>query len=168
MKPPRSPHAAAKSRARRGVSLVEILIALSVAAFAFFPILRLFTHSMRDSMKISDYAHARELAAKTMDELLARPYEDLPKGSAFSFPDGYALPRVETRGATAFTIEATVTELNPEYKVRHVNLAGTVSDAVKFRPKETELKRIETRVSWRGVGATLDYRLAALKADLYE
>lgn len=156
------------SRPRRGVSLVEILIALSVAAFAFFPILRLFNHSMRDSMKISDYAHARELAAKTMDELLARPYEALAPGAAQSFPDGYLLPRSERRGQTLFTIEAEVAELRPSWKVRHINLAGAVSDPVEFTAKETELKRITTRVSWQGIGAAQSYALTSLKADLYE
>ena len=156
------------ARARRGVSLVEILVAISVAAFAFFPILRLFSHSARDSMKLSDYATARELAAKTMDEVLAQPFEALRDGSSLEFPGGYRLPRVESKGQTAFSLDVAVASLDPEWSVRQRNLAGTIGPAKSYKPPVNELKRVTIRVSWRGVGETQSYALSALKADLFE
>ncbi len=153
---------------RRGVSLVEILVAVSVAAFAFFPILRLFSHSARDSMKLSDYATARELAAKTLDEVLAQPFEALHDGASLEFPGGYRLPRVERKGQTDFSLDVTVTSLDPEWHVRQKNLAGTVGPVQAYKPPVNELKRVTIRVTWKGVGETQSYALSALKADLFE
>lgn len=162
--PPPIPRAAV----RRGVSLVEILVAVSVAAFAFFPILRLYSHSVRDSMKISEYAHARELAAKTMDEVLAHPFDEFENGASLSFKDGYALPRTETKGGTAFSIDVAVAALDPAWRVRQKNLAGAIGDPKAYNPPVNELKRVTIRVSWKGVAETQAYALNALKADLFE
>lgn len=156
-----------RTTTRRAFTLIEILIAIGIVAMAFVPILNMYTGSMRDSLRLSEYAHARELAAKTMDELLAMEYEDLPEGSAITRPDGYKLPRTETKRSTEFKISVLISDRKPEFSVRHVNLAGFVGPPQRIRSPDAELKNIEVRVEWMGVGSAQSFTLQALKADLY-
>jgi len=129
--------------------------------------MKIFSTSARNTKYYSNYAHARELSAKIMDELLAEDFEELKKGTSINLLNGFTLPRIETKGRTKFHISLIIRDLNPSFSIRHKNLSGFVSKPMAYKNKNNELKKITVTVSWKGVSRDLSYTLSALKADLY-
>jgi len=151
-----------------GISLVEILIAISIAAFAFLPIIKIFTSSTRNSQQISNYAIARELAAKSMDEILSLDFDQLKDGTIIKLPAiGVFFPKTEKKGKVTFNISINIESKNPTFKVRHKNLSGFVSAPIAIPGSVKDLKKIDVRVGWDGISSVQEYKLQALKADLY-
>lgn len=62
---------------RRGFTLLEVLVASTVMAFAVVGLLSLINTSLRNASRVSDYDRAALIAKRKMDELLLDP--KLPK-----------------------------------------------------------------------------------------
>jgi hypothetical protein len=151
-----------------GISLVEILIAISIAAFAFLPIIKIFTSSTRNSQQIANYAIARELTAKSMDEILSLDFDNLKNGTTINLPAlGVVFPKIEKKGKVTFKISINVAGKNPTFHVRHRNLSGFISPPIAIPGSVNDLKKIDVKVSWDGISNVQQYKLQALKADLY-
>lgn len=156
---------------RRGFSLVEILVALSIGAFAFFPILSMFQSGLRLNVQQSYWAQARQIAEKNMDEILALPYPQVAAGKNALKVAGQPFPRRAEVKGTVYRVDVEVVTRSPLFTYRMRNLVGDVippldRPAREFEAKD-ELKEIRLVVSWQGVGATLEFPLITCKADLH-
>ncbi len=172
--PPR-PHAGRAAGIRRprraGFSLVEVLVALSVGAIAFFPIISMFQSGLRLNVQQSYWVQARQIAEKNMDEILALPFPDVTAGVNMVKVAGQSFPRRFEIKGTAYDVHVTVTTLSPEFTYRMRNLMGDVHPPLGRPPREfvakDELKEIRLVVSWKGVNARLEFPLVTYKADLH-
>lgn len=156
---------------RRGFSLVEILVALSIGAFAFFPILSMFQSGLRLTVQQSYWAQARQIAEKNMDEILALPFPDIPAGTNNVKVNGQPFPRRVEIKNTPYKVDVQVAVKSPTFTYRMRNLVGEVIPPMGRPPREyeakDEVKEIRVTVSWKGVGATLEFPLVTCKADLH-
>lgn len=68
---------------KKGITLVEIVVAAAILALAFIPVVNLISRSATSTVKVGNYAKASDLLAKLMEELTYHPmglYEEkLPK-----------------------------------------------------------------------------------------
>lgn len=71
----------------RGITLVEILVALSVASLVMLPIILLFGVSEKVTYKSINEVVACSLALQKIEELKSRPFEELRKIIEIASPD---------------------------------------------------------------------------------
>jgi Tfp pilus assembly protein PilV len=65
------------SRARRGITLVEVLIAVGIIVVAFIPLVNLVSSSAVTTVKVGNYAKAAALMAKFLEEVKHIPFASI-------------------------------------------------------------------------------------------
>ena len=157
---------------RHGVSLVEIVIALSVAAVAFFPIITMMRTGLSTNMSQANYVQASELAQNAMDEIMALKFADIAEGKNNITYNGITYPRRIIKRRAKFDIDVEVKSIPPVFTYREKNLVGDIIPPMSKLPSEyvakDELKEIEVVVKWRGVGKELEFSLKSYRADLHD
>ena len=148
------------------------MVALSVAAFAFFPIITMIRTGMKTNIQQSHWSQARELAQKTMDEILALHYEEITLSKNNIKYGSVSFPRKTSIKNTEFIIEVNVAEHSPSFTFRSSNLLGDIIPPIGQTPKiyktTNELKEIDVEVSWQGISRRLIFPLKCYKADLFK
>ena len=155
-----------------GISLVEILIALSVASIAFFPIMNVMRTGLKTNLVQSNYVQASELAQNCMDEILSLHYPDVKIGKNNITYNSITYPRTISKKRVKFKIDAEIKLISPQFTFRRKNLIGDITPplnkpAEKYVAKD-ELKEINISVHWKGVSKVVEFKLRSYKASLYE
>jgi len=154
--------------ARRAMSLIEILVAMTIGAAAFFPIIKLFQEGIKDSLHSSSWTQAREVAKNNMDIVLALSFDNIARGDNLIVDKNSAplFPRTEKVKGIDFIVECKVHDLVPLCGIyRSTRSGGGVTNHYCISSK---LKGITITVKWQGVGKQLDYSLVTFKSDLSE
>lgn len=120
-------------RPARGMSILEVLIALAVFATAFLMCLGIFPTAARAVAQARAEEQATRLAEAELERLMAVPFEDVATG----------LRTAETRAVLAgqealqtFTVQTTVTDLHADLKDLQVLVSWT-SDQTHYLRLET-------------------------------
>lgn len=163
------------SSGRAGFSLVEVLVALSIGAVAFFPIITMLQQGLRTNIRQSYWSQARDLAVKNMEEVLALPYDAILDGANQVNPPGGGFPRNVAIKNVSYRVTVSVRTLSPKYTYRMRNLRGQVVPPMSLPPSEytaeKELKEVLVDVSWSPEGKKKDFLhfpLRSYRADLHK
>jgi prepilin-type N-terminal cleavage/methylation domain-containing protein len=163
-----------KRQNRRGFSMVEMLVALTVGAMAFFPIITMLQTGLRTTIHQSYWSQARDLAVKNMDEVLALRYDDIKEGvnqisAVSSFPRSFTIKNVN------FNVSVSVRSLSPIFKYRTMNLRKEINPPLLSPPENYtangEIKEVDIIVVWSPSGRKnniLRFPLRTYRADLHK
>lgn len=164
-----------RRRQRRGFSLVEVLVALSIGAVAFFPIITMLQQGLKTNIRQSFWSQARDLGVKNIEEVMALPFEQIGDGSNNIKDVNPPFPRYVSIKNVSYSITIEVKTLSPKYTYRMRNLRGDVLPPLFLPPKEyiaaNEIKEVTVTVGWSPTGTRRDYitfPLRSYRADLHK
>ena len=139
------------NRHERGMSLLEVLIALVILAFVALGIASLFSHAQLTNASGYSYAVLASEARRALEAMQATPFTDN------ALLDTAGTPRLWPGAARGYTIRYTVDDFGIDNWTSICNFTGTVPGAPvdplnwpapgATTSGETRLKRISIRVS---------------------
>ena len=101
------------ARPPRGLSLLEVMIGLAVYSTAFLMCLGVFPTAARAVAQARSEAHATRLAEEELEHLARLPFDDVVSGVRTARSPATPGDREEP---VAFTVQTTVTPMNPDLK----------------------------------------------------
>lgn len=146
-------HMRAKRRGERGLTLVELLLALALLGFIMLGILPLFMGSVKSNFSANEYTSIHNLSRDRLEQLMNLRFEDPQLSAGVHAND---LPPILPNPATGLTVAGGVA--NPftlSYQVRQYKIpaSGTVATGASFTPTRVivaggtfEYKRIDVSV----------------------
>lgn len=181
---------------RRAFSLIEIMIAMAIIAFAFMPIIGAMSTSMRGTMKDEKVVQAMNMAQTSLNAALQFPFDALPAYSRslggpangpWSF-GGTAQPNFSYATSSLalrlgqigdFTVDLRifdeqVTFVVPQYSAasRSVDIASNPANWSWTNYTSPTMQGVYHKyvltVSWLDQNGTKTYRLASFKARLVQ
>lgn len=168
---------------KKGVTLIELMITVSVILIALVPLLKLFINANRGNQHLAQVTVAENLIQQTFDEIsrqkwdeeCSSPGEHITTGSASSPPatedDPWTVDTAESSGdKTTFddmddystVVNATPQDLSgkiiPGYEAFKITIEVSYVTNPKdgppaFSGTKTDFKRITVSVTWKGGGA---------------
>ena len=145
-------------RTKRGMSLMEVMVALTILAFSLAPVLNLAGTSGQTIQKSQSLGLAVGIAHKIAQHLMAMPYDSIVDTPEISLADGTddgifnPLENPGTGINTAMRIKAS--DLPELYGFLQKNRFRYQLDVVSDQPKDVKI-----RVLWEENGRRLEYPL---------
>ncbi len=145
----------------RGVTLLEIMMALLIMASAMIPIASLMGYGGRATSKDARRIVAIQTLEKTLRQLLVEPFDQIPVGKAIKKKfNNVELGTVVTPAGYQYEVELDsdyVSPLNFSYQAVKVNLPSFKADnpkATDFAPAETLsltdcVLELQVKVTWK-------------------
>ncbi len=145
----------------RGVTLLEIMMALLIMASAMIPIASLMGYGGRATSKDARRIVAMQTLEKTLRQLLVEPYDEIPTGKALKKKfNNVELGTIVTPAGYQYEVELDSSYVSPvsfSYKPVKVNLPAFKADNPKdtdFAPAETLsltdcVLELQVKVTWK-------------------
>jgi type II secretory pathway pseudopilin PulG len=160
------------NRPRTGISLIELIMAITILAFASMPVLGLFGRSGFFTVRNQDQLTAMNLCTSTLKGILNIPFKDVPAVSPIPLPfkyDDFEVKEEVTVNNTTFKCRLSVANVsNSASEDTFVLTALTETrDPVKLSMFK-QFRRYDFRVEWvsRADSKTKRVTMSAYKADL--
>jgi hypothetical protein len=165
------------ARPRKGLSLVEVMIGVTIFAFAVIPIIGLFGRSTTFTQSNADHLAAMHSASGYLRSLLGLPFRDIPLGSPVSLDQTFGS---DATNQVYIPSTASINGNTFSYRLRSRNVTRDADGkdlwfSTMVEPGVTQnfsthkrFIRIEMEVSWKSKmsGEKETIKLFIYKADL--